>query len=137
MIIIGLTGSIGMGKTTAAFMLKKMGCAIHDSDKTVHNALEPYGDAFEEVALTFPESWDKKKHIIKRNVLADIIFQDKEKKEILENILHPLTIESQFKFIRAQQRLGKKIVVLDIPLLFETGAQNRVDYTICVDAPYQ
>ncbi len=137
MIVIGLTGSIGMGKTTTATMLKKLNCAVHDSDQVVRKALNPYGDAFEEVALTFPKCWDKKKHIIKRDVLAEIIFNDAGKKQILENILHPLTVASQYKFIRTQQRLGIKIVVLDIPLLFETGADKRVDYTICVDAPYE
>ena len=136
MIVIGLTGSIGMGKTTAASMLKKMGCAVYDSDVVARRALEPRGDAFEEVALTFPECWDKKKHVIKRDVLAEIIFTDPVRKQILEDILHPLVVQGQYDFIRAQQRLGKKIVVLDIPLLFETNAQGRVDYTICVYAPY-
>lgn len=136
MIVLGLTGSIGMGKTTAAGMLKKLGCAVHDSDKAVHSALEPYGAAFEEVALTFPDAWDKKKHRIKRPALAEIIFKDPEKKKELENILHPVVRQDQKKFIRQQQALGKKIAVLDIPLLFETGAENRVDYTIVVSAPY-
>lgn len=136
MIVLGLTGSIGMGKTTASGMLKKLGCAVHDSDKSVHAALEPYGAAFEEVALTFPDAWDKKKHRIKRPVLAEIIFNDPEKKKELEDILHPIVRQDQKKFIRRQQALGKKIVVLDIPLLFETGAENRVDYTLVVSAPY-
>ena len=135
MIILGLTGSIGMGKSTAARMLKKTGCAVHNSDKAVHQALAPNGAAFEEVAVTFSESWDKKKHIIKRDILAGIIFKDTQKKEELENILHPIVHQSQNRFIQKQQRLGRKIVVLDIPLLFETGAQSRVDYTIVVSAP--
>ncbi len=135
MIIIGLTGSIGMGKSTAARMLKKMGAAVHDSDGVVRKALNPYGEAFEEVAITFPESWDKKKHVIKRDVLANIIFSDKSKKEELENILHPIVWRSQKKFLQKQKLLGRKIVVLDIPLLFETGAQRRVDYTFVVSAP--
>ena len=125
-----------MGKTTAASMLKKMGCAIHDSDAAVHQALSPKGDAFEEVAVTFPEAWDKKKHIIKRNVLADIVFNDAQKKQELEKILHPIVQKSQKDFIQKQQRLGRDVVVLDIPLLFETGAENRVDYTITVSSPY-
>ncbi len=136
MIILGLTGSIGMGKTTAAAMLKKMGCAIHDADKAVHQALEPNGEAFEEVALSFPAVWDKKKRIIKRDVLADIIFKDINQKSVLEQILHPVVQRSQAKFIRAQNRMGRRVVVLDVPLLFETGAQARVDYTLVVSAPY-
>ena len=136
MIVLGLTGSIGMGKTTAAAMLKKMGCAIHDADKAVHQALEPNGEAFEEVALSFPSVWDKKKRIIKRNVLADIIFKDINQRHALEQILHPVVQRSQIKFLKAQNRMGRGVVVLDIPLLFETGAQARVDYTVVVSAPY-
>ena len=136
MIILGLTGSIGMGKTTVGGMLSKMGCGIHDSDKAVAHALNPYGMAFEEVALTFPKTWDKKKHLIKKTVLADIVFNDPKEKLKLENILHPIVRFSQNRFIRAQQRLGREMVVLDIPLLFETGAQTLVDHTICVTAPF-
>lgn len=136
MITIGLTGSIGMGKTTAARMLKNMGCAVHDSDRVVAYALSPKGNAYEEVALTFPECWDKKRRVIKKSVLADIVFSDDEKRRKLEGILHPIVRASQKKFAQSQERLGKKIIVFDIPLLFETGAQKRFDYTICVSAPY-
>jgi len=136
MILIGLTGSIGMGKSTAAGMLKKMGCAIHDADQAVREALSPNGGAFEEVAVTFPTCWDKKNHLIKRDILSEIIFNDDDKRIELENILHPIVQMSQRTFIQKQQRLEQDIVVLDIPLLFETGAQNRVDYTFVVSAPH-
>lgn len=136
MIVIGLTGSIGMGKSTVARMLKKLGCAVHDSDKAVHHALSPKGEAFEEVAVTFPTSWDKKTHTIRRDILGQIVFDDESKRIELEKILHPVVRRAQKKFIHTQQVLGKKIAVLDIPLLFETGAQNRVDYTIVASAPY-
>jgi dephospho-CoA kinase len=136
MIIIGLTGSIGMGKTTISRMLAQMGCAIHNSDVVVRAALSPKGAAFENVALSFPESWDKKTYLIKRDVLAKIIFNDDKKKKVLENILHPIVQQDQKKFIQNQKRLGRDIVVLDIPLLFETGAENRVDHTIVASAPY-
>ncbi len=136
MIVFGLTGSIGMGKSTAALMLKKMGCQIHNSDKAVHHALSPNGQAFEEVALTFPDVWDKKTHTIKRAALANIIFNDIDAKERLEQILHPIVQQAQGRFIQKCRRLQQDFVVLDIPLLFETNAQNRVDYTIVVSAPY-
>ena len=125
-----------MGKSTAAKMLARLGCAIHDSDRVVGHALSPHGKVFEEVAVTFPDCWDKKKHLIKKTVLADIIFQDDDEKRKLEEILHPIVQQSQKDFIQKQGRLGCEIVVLDIPLLFETGGQSRVDYTICVSAPY-
>lgn len=136
MIVIGLTGSIGMGKSTVAGMLKRMGCAVHDADKAVHIALDPKGEAFEEVAVTFPDCWDKKTHTIKRDVLAKIIFNDNKKRDELESILHPIVRRSQKRFIQKQHQLGQDIVVLDIPLLFETGAESRVDYTFVVSAPF-
>jgi dephospho-CoA kinase len=135
MIVLGLTGSIGMGKSTAARMLVQMGCPVHDSDKVAREALDPNGEAFEDTALMFPEVWNKKKHVIKRDVLAEIIFKDIAAKEKLENLIHPIVRASQKKFIQKQKKLGRNIVALDIPLLFETGAQNRVDYTIVVSAP--
>jgi dephospho-CoA kinase len=125
-----------MGKSTAASMLAKLGCGVHSADEAVREALSPKGAAFEEVAVTFPACWDKKKHLIKRDMLADIIFNDASKRKQLEDILHPVVRQSQKKFIQNQERLGREIVVLDIPLLFETGAEERVDYTLVVSAPY-
>lgn len=136
MIILGLTGSIGMGKSTVARMLSKLGCKIHDSDKAARESLSPKGAAFEEVALTFPMAWDKKKHIINRLILSEIIFNDIQEKIKLEKIIHPVVQNSQKEFIQKQKKMGQKIVVLDIPLLFETGADARVNYTIVVSAPY-
>lgn len=135
MIVLGLTGSIGMGKSTAARMLSQMGCSVHDSDKAAREAIDSGGEAFEDVALMFPKAWDKKKHIIKRDVLAKIIFSDVDAKEKLENLIHPVVRARQKKFIQKQKKLGRNIVVLDIPLLFETKSQNRVDYIIVVSAP--
>lgn len=125
-----------MGKSTAARMFKRMGVPVFDSDADVHKALSPKGLAFEEVAVTFPESWDKKTRTINRKILGAIVFDDPQKRKELESILHPIVQAAQRKFIRAMRRLGKRIVVLDIPLLFEISADKRVDYTICVTAPY-
>ena len=135
MIVFGLTGSIGMGKSTAASMLKLMGVPVHDSDQAVHAALLPKGAAFEEVAVIFPEAWDKKNRIIDRKKLGNIVFHDAAKLKKLEAILHPLAAASQKKFIQNMKLKGKKAVALEIPLLFETGAEKRVDYTISVTAP--
>lgn len=135
MIVLGLTGSIGMGKSTAARMFKRMGVPVFDSDADVHKALSPKGAAFEEVAVTFPDAWDKKTRTINRTLLGGIVFEDADARKQLESILHPIVQAGQKKFIVGMTRLGKKLVVLDIPLLFEIGAQGRVDYTICVTAP--
>lgn len=133
MIVFGLTGSIGMGKSKAASMLRVMGVPVHDSDKAVHKALQK-GKAFDEVAGLFPSVVHK--GAIDRKALGAIVFEDKEALKKLEAVLHPAARESQMKFIRAMQAKGKKAVVLEIPLLFETGAESRMDFVICVSAPY-
>jgi len=135
MIVFGLTGSIGMGKSTAAKMFKILRVPVHDSDRAVHRALMPGGAAFEMVAVTFPDAWDKKNRVIDRQKLGEIVFADPAQRKKLEAILHPIAQESQADFKREMRRKGKRAIVLEIPLLFETGAESRVDYTICVTAP--
>jgi len=135
MIIFGLTGSIGMGKSTAAKMLKLMGIPVHDSDKAVHAALAPDGAGFGPVIGVFPSVFDQNHGAIDRKKLGEIVFADKEQLKKLEDILHPIAQKSQAEFIRTMQEKGKKAVVLEIPLLYETGAEERVDYVIVVTAP--
>jgi dephospho-CoA kinase len=124
-----------MGKSTAARLLKIMGVPVHNSDIAVHRALAPRGEAFEDVALNFPEAWNKDKRTIDRKKLGAIVFFDADKRKNLEQILHPIARHAQDAFIRRMRLSGKKIIGLDIPLLFETGAEARVDVTICVSAP--
>jgi dephospho-CoA kinase len=137
MIVIGLTGSIGMGKSTAANMLGDMGVPVHDSDAAVHELLAPGGAGVEPVRAAFPATYDKATGGIDRKALGKAVFGDAASLRVLESILHPLVQQSQQSFIRAQQRAGIKIVALDIPLLFETGAEQRCDYTVVVSAPYE
>ncbi|PZQ49096.1 MAG: dephospho-CoA kinase [Micavibrio aeruginosavorus] len=134
MIVIGLTGSIGMGKSTAAKMLQWLGVPVHDSDKAVHDALLPQGSAYEQVRGLFPTAVGKD-GIIDRKALGAIVFKDKPALKQLEDILHPAAKSSQQKFIAGQEALGKKIVALEIPLLFETNAQDRVHSVITVTSP--
>lgn len=136
MIVLGLTGSIGMGKSTVAEMLRQNGIPVFDSDKAAHAAIAPKGKAFEVVALTFPDCWNAKTHTIDRQELGRIIFADPQKRQQLENIIHPLVWEAQNRFVASAQRSGHKMVALDIPLLYETGAEARCDKVLCVDAPY-
>ncbi len=131
--MLGLTGSIGMGKSRAAKMLRMMGVPVHDSDKAVHEALAPKGGAFDAVAKMFPSAVSK--GVIDRKKLGAIVFSDKAALKQLESVLHPAAQQSQQKFIRAMHAKGKRIAVLEIPLLFETGADSRVDYVITVSAP--
>lgn len=135
MIVIGLTGSIGMGKSTAADMLRTMGVPVHDSDAAVHGLLARGGAGVAPVAARFPEAFNHKAQAIDRAALGKVIFADDDKRRALEGILHPLVRSAQDAFIRAQQRAGRDMVALDIPLLFETGAEQRVDVTIVVTAP--
>ncbi len=134
MIILGLTGSIGMGKSAATAMLRDMGIPVHCSDEAIHALLGPGGAAVALVSDAFPGVAGKGKGI-DRAALGARIFSHDENRLKLEGILHPLAVDSQRKFIADHACLHTRIVVLDIPLLFETGADARVDYVIVVSAP--
>jgi dephospho-CoA kinase len=144
MIVIGLTGSIGMGKSVAAAMLRKEGVPVHEADAEVHELLRPRGKGAKRVAMLFPyagypEIYGRRNaqgiRPISRAGLGKLVFHNEKNRRALEKILHPLVREAQSAFIREAKAKGKKIVALDIPLLFETGRENTVDYTIVVTAP--
>lgn len=135
MIVVGLTGSIGMGKSTAAEMLMQMGVPVHDSDAAARAATAEGGSALPQILKTFPEAFDASGKL-DRGLLGRIVFQDKAKRAALEAIVHPLVQQAQQDFMRAEAAKGHKIVVLDIPLLYETGAEARVDKVIVVSAPF-
>lgn len=135
MIIIGLTGSIGMGKSVATSMLRDMGIPVHCSDEAVHALLGPKGGAVDLVDAAFPGVLNKKDRSIDRRALGQKIFGHDENRKKLEALIHPLVVESQARFIADHARLHTGIVVLDIPLLYETGAEQRVDKVIVVSAP--
>jgi dephospho-CoA kinase len=134
MIILGLTGSIGMGKSTAAAMFRDMGVPVHESDAAVHKLLAPGGACVAPVLQAFPEA-DDGQGGIDRAALGRIVFNDAAARKRLEAILHPPVVRLQQEFIAAQKKQGAPVVVLDIPLLYETGAEKRVDYVIVVTAP--
>ena len=134
--VLGLTGSIGMGKSTVATMLAREGVPVHDSDQSARDALSPSSPIFDAVIKIFPEAYSKKQKVIDRKKLGDIVFNDPEKKAVLESYVHPFVQAKQHQFIKSQQQLGRQIVALDIPLLFETGADQRVDVVIVVTAPF-
>jgi dephospho-CoA kinase len=123
-----------MGKSTIAEMFRRSGVPVHDSDKTVHELMSPSGAAFAPIATIFPETIENGK--INRQKLGAVIFNDVAKKDVLESILHPMVRQASDEFVKQNRHRGLKIVALDIPLLFETNGQNRVDYTICVSAPH-
>lgn len=133
MIVIGLTGSIGMGKSVLARQFRKLGVAVHESDKVVHKLLGPRGAAVEKVAKAFPAAF--KKGVLDRKVLGGIVFKDPAARKKLEKILHPMVRASSLKFLNLCRTQGRKMAVLDIPLLFETGQARRFDHIVCVTAP--
>jgi dephospho-CoA kinase len=137
MIVLGLTGSIGMGKSAAAQMLRDMGLPVQDADAAVHALLGPGGGAVEPVSKAFPETLarnEKGEAFIDRPALGRIVFADGEKKKALESILHPLVRAQSDAFVAEMKKRGEKLAVLDIPLLFETGGESRVDKILTVTA---
>lgn len=134
MIVLGLTGSIGMGKSTAARMLQAMGAPVCDSDAVVHGLLGRGGRAVPAIDAAFPGVVVD--GAVSRPALGAAVFRDPDALKRLEAILHPMVQAAQREFLARAARRGAKIAVLDIPLLFETHGERRVDATIVVSAPF-
>ncbi len=129
--ILGLTGSIGMGKSTTADMLAEQGAAVFDADACVHRLYE--GEIVPALAEAFP-------HVIKngrvdRALLRLAVVGKPREIALLEKIVHPAVQRKKWEFVAAQAKAGTSLCVLDIPLLFETGDNKRVDAVIVVTAP--
>jgi dephospho-CoA kinase len=133
MIVLGLTGSIGMGKSTAAALLHRLGVPVHDADASVHRLLGRNGAAVERVAAAFPGTGGA--NGIDRAELGRRVFNDKAALRRLERILHPLVRAESDRFLRRMAAHRVPLVVLDIPLLFESGGDRRCDAVIVVSAP--
>ena len=133
MIILGLTGSVGMGKSTAAREFRRMRIPVHDADKAVHRLLGRGGKAVAAVATAFPGV--EKGGAIDRAALGRLVFSDPAALKRLEAILHPLVRQAERAFLARARRRRRKLVVLDIPLLFETGGEARCDKVLVVSAP--
>ena len=133
MIILGLTGSIGMGKSTAAAALRQMGIPVHDADRSVHRLMAHGGAAVGAIEAEFPAAI--KAGTVDRAVLGKRVFGDDAALQKLESILHPMVREQEKIFLRTCRALRRRIAVLDIPLLFETGGEKRCDAVIVVSAP--
>ena len=134
MIVLGLTGSIGMGKTTAAVTLRRLGVPLFDADRVVHRLLAAGGAAVEPVAASF-DGVRSVKGGIDRSLLGQRVFGDREALSRLERILHPMVEACEKRFVNFARAQREPIVVLDIPLLFESGSERRCDYVIVVSAP--
>lgn len=128
MIVIGLTGSIGMGKTTTAALFAEEGVPVNDADQVVHDLYR--GEAVAPIAELFPDAVID--GVVDRRRLSKNLAKNPAKFGELEAIVHPLVRQREKEFLRQQREQKQPLVVLDIPLLFETGAENRVDKIVVV-----
>ncbi len=131
--ILGLTGSIGMGKTTAAGMLRRLGVPVHDADASVHGLMAAGGAAVPAIAEAFPTALSGE--AIDRQRLGAQVFDDPPALRRLEAILHPMVRADAEAFVKRARRRRCALVCLDIPLLFETGAEGRCDAVLVITAP--
>ncbi len=130
MIILGLTGSIGMGKSTTAAMFRRAGIPVHDADAVVHELYA--GRAAPAIGQAFPGVVSG--GIVDRKRLSEAVLDNSEALEELETVVHPLVAEERDKFLSRHRAAGRPLVVLDIPLLFETGGERLVDKVAVVSA---
>ena len=133
MIIVGLTGSIGMGKSTVAAMFAEEGAPGFDSDAAVHALYAPGGAGVAPVEAAF--SGVTKDGAIDRAALSARVVGNAEAIKRLEEIVHPLVRQAQMEFLQGQRDAGAEVVILDIPLLFEGSGAKFVDKTVVVSAP--
>ena len=129
--LLGITGSIGMGKTATALIFRSVGVPVHDSDKAVHKLYA--GDAVGPIGQLFPTAVREGR--VDREQLVEIVQSDKTALLRIEQIIHPLIAKDRINFIAAHCRAGAKIVALDVPLLFETEMEATVDVVITITAP--
>jgi len=128
MIILGLTGSIGMGKSTTAKLFAEAGVPVYDADATVHMLYE--GEAAHAIEAAFPGTTVDGK--VDRNMLSARVVHDPAAIKRLEQIVHPMLGASRQKFLDDAERSGAPVAVVDVPLLFETGGEKRVDAVVVV-----
>lgn len=131
---IGLTGSIGMGKSTTAKMFEDLGCRLFDADKAVHRLYSKGGKGAALIKAVFPDAI--KNGAVDRPTLAAHMRKDLLNLKVLESFIHPWVAQMRADFIKRAKADGVKAVVFDIPLLFETGAERGFDKTVVVSAPF-
>lgn len=134
MIKIGLTGSIGMGKSTTSKLFLKQGVPVYDADASVHKLYKKGQEGSKHIQKIFPKAITAEGSV-NRDLLSKEVLGNKEKLKKLESIIHPLLIESRKLFFKKNK--NSKLCVLDIPLLFETGGEGSVDFTVVVSTSYE
>jgi dephospho-CoA kinase len=128
MIILGLTGSIGMGKSTTAKLFAEAGVPVYDADAAVHMLYD--GEAVPAIEAAFPGTTANGK--VDRNKLSARVVHDPAAMKRLEQVVHPMLGASRQKFLQHAERSGAPVAVVDVPLLFETGGEKRVDAVVVV-----
>ena len=134
-LVVGLTGSIGMGKSETARLFARLGIPVHDADAAVHRLYERSGAAVTAVAEAFPDCVADGR--VDRSSLAALLRTDRSAFSRLEAIVHPLVASDQRSFIEQAAAAGAEMVVLDVPLLFETGSEGDMDAVVVVSAPHE
>lgn len=130
--IVGLTGSIGMGKTTVAGMFRDRGVPVFDADSVVHSLQACGGLALPAIEEAFPGVVSN--DTLDRQALRNVVFEDPGKRKILEDIIHPLVAAERKAFLYDQEQKNVPFVILDVPLLFETGGETVCDLVLVVSA---
>lgn len=135
--ILGLTGGIGMGKSTAANTFRRLGVPVFDADAAVHRLQGPGGRAVAPIGAAFPGTLHevRGRKAVDREALRRAVLGNPEALRRLERIVHPLVRDEERRFLAAARRRGEPMVVLDIPLLFETSGARRCDAVVVVTAP--
>ncbi|GAA6156040.1 MAG: dephospho-CoA kinase [Alphaproteobacteria bacterium] len=133
MLLVGLTGSIGMGKSETAKMFAKLGIPVYDADAAVHAIYEKGGAAVEPLRAEFPDAIVD--DAVDRVKLSKLVLNNKDELKKLEAIVHPLVGATQLQFLKDASDAKAPMAVLDIPLLYETGGEARVDAVVVVSAP--
>jgi len=133
MIILGLTGSIAMGKSTVADLFREEGVPVHDADQAVHRLMAPDGKATSSILKAFPSAASSDGGV-DRQALGKLVFGDTARRKELEQILHPLVRQDRNRFCDENREAEAPLVVLDIPLLYETGGVKDCDAVVVVSA---
>ena len=133
MIVLGLTGSIGMGKSTATNTFRRLGFPVFDADAAVHQLQGRGGRAVAPIGAAFPGSVNDGR--VDREALRRAVLGDPTALKRLERIVHPLVRDAERRFLARARREGRRLAVLDVPLLLETGGEKRVDQVVVVSAP--
>jgi len=135
MIVLGLTGSIGMGKSEASRGFRRLGIPVFDSDAAVHKVMRRNGRAVPRIAIEFPDVVTD--GVIDRQALGRHVFANPSSLRLLESIIHPMVRDEREHFLKRMRARRQPLVVLDVPLLFEGGGDKRCDYTVVVSAPHR